>query len=347
MDLTAPYLPQSWHNGEAPADLSGILTSIKDFFGGVINSAAQVWDNFQKFIRSKQIGNVFAPGTTVNFGDWLDEDPVGAFAGGLAVGLTWVVEFFLGGAALKGVSNVLKGGGMVLRAGGKIVGMFNRCRPMLRLLKIKNAIQAITLGQMVRWGVGAVQRVWNFNFNQTDKKIRETQKNLIKGLAPVFAEALGSVVGTFCGFGLGRIAEKNSAKLIRFNPTILAKLNELKLNTFSAESELWEESITNLKTAVSSATRVAGSVLLLESFMSVRKIIRGLVAGIPGVAQTFTGEWIAKWGIEERDPWSFAKAQEKMIEKFPEGWKRASAESFVEGAQEACAESTLLVSYAL
>ncbi|MEG4458267.1 hypothetical protein [Microcoleus sp. N9_A1] len=344
MNLTAAYLPQSWVNGEG---LSEMIEGVKEFFGGVINTAAQVWDNFQKYIRSKEIGNVFAPGVTVNFGDWLDEDPLGAFVGGLAVGLQWAVEFFVTGAALKGVSALLKGGGVVMRVGGRITGMFNRLRPMLQLLKSK-IVQRLALGAMVRWGVGGTQRTWNFDWNQSDMQIRKKQGQLLEGLAPQWGEAIGSILGTFCGFTLGRLAESNQHKLIRFNPSIVAKLNELRLNTFDEDSSLWEEAVENLKSAINASNRVASQLLGLESFLNIRKIIRGgaklinLKAIFPGI-----GNWIEKWGEEEREPWSFASQQEKFVESFPEGWKRETVEEGLEAFQDACAESMIVVSYAL
>lgn len=344
MDLTASYLPQSWVNGEG---LDEMIAGVKEFFGGIINTAGQVWNNFQNYIRSREIGNVFAPGTTINFGDWLDEDPLGAFAGGLAVGLRWAVEFFVTGAALKGVSAILKGGGAVMRLGGKITGMFNRLRPMLRLLKSR-IVQRLAIGAMVRWGVGTVQRVWNFDWNQSDMKIREQQGRLLEGLAPQWGEAIGSILGSFCGFSLGRLAETNQHRIIRFNPEVIAKLNELKLNSFDEDSEFWEEAVENLKSAVNASMRVGSQLLGLEAFLNIRKIIRGgaktlnLKALFPNI-----GNWIESWGEEEREPWSFAQKQEEFIERFPEGWKRETAEEGTQASQDACSESLVKVSYAL
>ncbi|MEG3955243.1 hypothetical protein [Microcoleus sp. herbarium2] len=344
MDLTAAYLPQSWVNGEG---LGEMVKGVKDFFGGIINTASQVWQNFQNYIRSQQIGNVFAPGTTVNFGDWLDQDPLGAFAGGLAAGLRWAVEFFVTGAALKGVSAILKGGGAVMRVGGRITGMFNRLRPMLQLLKSK-IVQRVALGAMVRWGVGGIQRIWNFDWNQSDMQIRKQQGQLLENLAPQWGEALGSILGTFCGFTLGRLAEANQHKIIRFNPQVVAKLNELNMNSFSEDSDFWEEALENLNSAVNSSMRVGSQLLGLEAFLNIRKIIRGgaklinLKALFPNM-----GQWIESWGEEEREPWSFAKQQEEWIERFPEGWRRETVEEGTEAFQDACAESLVKVSYAL
>ncbi|MEK0177725.1 hypothetical protein [Microcoleus anatoxicus] len=344
MDLTQPYLPQSWVNGQG---LNEVVESVKDFFGGVINTATKVWDNFQKYIRGKEIGNIFAPGVKVNFGDWLDADPLGAFAGGLAVGLQWVVEFFVTGAALKGVSAFLKGGGLIMRVGGKITGMLDRVRPIIQLAKGK-ILQKLGLGQMVRWGVGATQRIWNFDWNQSDMKIRKQQQQLLENLAPQWGEAIGSILGTFCGFSLGRLAQANQHKIIRFNPSIMAKLQELKLNSFDEDSDLWEEAVENLKSAVNASTRVASQLLGLEAFLNIRKIIRG-GAKLINLKAIFpnAGKWLESWGEEEREPWSFAKKQEAFVEKFPEGWKRETAEEGIEAFQDACAESLIKVSYAL
>jgi len=202
-----------------------------------------------------------------------------------------------------------------------------------------------TMGALIRWGVGATQRIWNFDWNITDAAIKQQQKNNIEGLAETWGEAAGTFVGTSCGFGLGRIALANQPDNVKFDPEMIAKLEELRLNNFDEDSELWEESVENLKTALASSARMVGNNLAMEGFLNVRKLIKVASRGIslgsiaPGLAQN-----IEKWGEEGQEPWSFASAQEAFIEKMPDGWFKNFSESFLEAAQEMCGESLIQVS---
>jgi len=202
------------------------------------------------------------------------------------------------------------------------------------------------MGNLIRWGVGATQRIWNFDWNITDAAIKQQQKENTNGLGDTWGEAVGSFVGTFCGFGLGRVALANQADNVRFDPEMIAKLDELRINNFDEDSELWEEARENLIAAVASTARMVGNNLAMESFMGVRKLIKVASKGIslssiaPGLASN-----IEKWGQEGQEPWSFASAQEEMIEKMPEGWFKNFAESFLESAQEMCGESLIQVSH--
>lgn len=202
------------------------------------------------------------------------------------------------------------------------------------------------MGNLIRWGVGATQRIWNFDWNITDAAIKKQQKENINGLGDTWGEAAGSFVGTFCGFGLGRVALANQADNVKFDPEMIAKLDELRINNFDEDSELWEEARENLIAAVASTARMVGNNLAMESFMGVRKLIKVASKGIslssiaPGLASN-----IEKWGQEGQEPWSFASAQEAMIEKMPEGWFKSFAESFLESAQEMCGESLIQVSH--
>lgn len=201
------------------------------------------------------------------------------------------------------------------------------------------------IGSLIRWGVGAVQRVWNFDWNITDAAIKQQQKSNMAGLAETWGEALGSFAGTGCGFGLGRIALANQPDNVKFDPEMMAKLEELNLYNFDENSELWEEAYENFITALASTARVVGNNLAMEGFLNVRKLIKVASKGIslgsiaPNLAQN-----IEKWGQEGQEPWSFASAQEAFLEKMPEGWFKNFAESFLEAAQEMCGESLIQVS---
>ena len=320
MNLSTAYLPQSWYKGEG---LKDVATLVAGFWNNVVSTAKNLWNKWSNFVQSN-LGKINIFG--VNLGQWFDEYPVSATAGSLAAGLT---------------------AGLVLLTGGKVVGMVRG--GIAALWRIgKRALGAIGLGGLIRAAVGGVQRIWNFNWQITDEQIREQQKSLLEGQAGVWGEALGSMVGTLCGFSLGRIAYANQAKLIRFNPDLIAKLDELRMNNFDEDSDLWEEAVGNLKSAIASTTRAAINIAGFEAYLNVRKAIKAVARGVnlstwwPGL-----GAMVEKWGSEGQKSWSFASAQEEWIESLPKGAIKNFTEEFIEAAQDMCAESTIQVSYAL
>lgn len=320
MNLTADYLPSSWYVGEG---LKEIVESVGQFWNNVVTTAGNLLGKFADFIQ-RQLNKINIFG--VNFGQWLQEEPIQAIAGAGAVLLTGGVVLLVGGA----VAGLVRGG---------ISGIWRAARL---------ALDAIGLGGLVRAAVGGVQRTWNFNFQITDKEIRAQQKSLLEGQAGVWGEALGSMVGTLCGFSLGRVAYANQADLIRFNPDLIAKLDELRINNFDQDSGLWEEAVENLKSAIASSSRVAMNIAALEAYVNARKAVKAIARGVnlsafwPGL-----GKMVETWGEEGQKPWSFASAQEEWIESLPEGANRNFNEAFIESAQEMCAESSIQVSYAL
>ncbi len=320
MDLSAGYLPQSWYKGEG---LKEIVDSVGKFWNNIVTAASDLLNKFADFIQ-RQLNKINIFG--VNFGDWISKEPLKAIAGA--------------GAALLS-------GGVILIVGGTVAGMVSGgISSIWRLSRL--ALNAIGLGGLVRAAVGGVQRIWNFNFQISDKQIRTQQKSLLEGQAGVWGEALGSMVGTLCGFSLGRIAYANQADLIRFNPDLIAKLDELRINNFDEDSELWEEAVENLKSAIASTSRVAMNIAGLEAYLNVRKAVKALARGVnlsgfwPGL-----GKMVETWAEETQKPWSFASAQEEWVESLPEGAIQNFAEEFIEAAQDMCAESSIQVSYAL
>lgn len=320
MNLSAAYLPQSWYKGEG---LKEIVDAVSGFWNGIVAAAGELLNKFADFIQ-RQLSKINIFG--VNFGDWLKEDPISATAGAGAALLT---------------------GGVVLVVGGQVAGMvtggISRLWKMTRL-----ALNALGLGGLVRAAVGGVQRIWNFNFQISDSQIRAKQKSLLEGQAGIWGEALGSVVGTLCGFSLGRIAYSNQANLVRFNPDLIAKLDELRINNFDRDSELWEEAVENLKSAIASSSRAAINIAGLEAYLNVRKAVKAIARGVnlssfwPGL-----GKMVETWGEEGQKPWSFASAQEEWVESLPDGAIENFVEEFLEAAQDMCAESSIQVSYAL
>jgi hypothetical protein len=320
MNLSSAYLPQSWYKGEGLKELASITAT---FWNNIVAAAGDLVNRFADFVQ-RQLNKINIFG--VNFGQWLKEEPLQAVAGAGAALLT---------------------GGVVLIVGGSVAGFVGGGIAKISKI-IRLGFTALGLGGLVRAAVGGIQRTWNFNFQITDKQVREQQKSLLESLAPIWGETLGSVVGTLCGFSLGRIAYSNQASLIRFNPDLIAKLNELRINDFDEDSSLWEESVQNLKSAIASSARVAVNIAALEAYVNVRKAVKAIARGV-NLSQMWPslGKMIETWGNEDQKPWSFASAQEEWIESLPDGAIEKFAEEFFEAAQDMCAESTIQVSYAL
>ena len=320
MNLTQGYLPQSWFKGEG---LKDIASAVAGFWNNIVTTAGNLINKFANFVQS-QLNKINIFG--VSFGSWLQQDPISAVAGAGAV---------------------LLSGGVVLVVGGTVAGFVGG--GIVKIWKmVRLGLDALGLGGLVRAAIGGVQRIWNFNFQISDKQIRAQQKSLIDSQAGIWGEALGSMVGTLCGFSLGRVAYANQADLVRFNPDLIAKLDQLKINNFDEDSELWEEAVQNLKSAIASTGRAAINIAGLEAYLNTRKAIKAISRGVnlssihPGL-----GKMVETWGEEGQKPWSFASAQEEWIESLPEGAIQNFAEEFLESAQDMCAESSIQVSYAL
>ena len=320
MNLTQGYLPQSWFKGEG---LKDIVSAVAGLWNNVVTSAGDLLNRFANFVQS-QLNKINIFG--VNFGSWLQDDPISAVAGA-------------GAALLSGGVVLIVGGAVAGFVGGGIVKIWKMARI---------AWSALGLGGLVRLAVGGVQRTWNYDLQISDKQIRAQQKSLIDSQAGIWGEALGSLVGTLCGFSLGRVSYANQANLVRFNPDLIAKLDQLRINNFDEDSELWEEAVQNLKSAIASTGRTAMNIAGLEAYLNTRKAIKAISRGVnlssihPGL-----GKMIETWGEEGQKPWSFASAQEEWIESLPDGAIQNFAEEFLEAAQDMCAESSIQVSYAL
>jgi len=320
MNLSAAYLPQSWYSGQG---LQEIVELVGGFWNNIVASAGDLLNKFADFIQ-QQLNKINIFG--VNFGSWIKEEPIQAIAGAAAALLSGAVVLIVGGS----VAGMIRGG----------------ISSIWRLSRL--ALMSVGLGGLVRAAVGGIQRTWNYNLQITDTQIKAQQKSLIEGQAGVWGEALGSLVGTLCGFSLGRIAYANQTELIRFNPELIAKLDELRINNFDQDSELWEEAVENLKSAIAASSRVAMNIAGLEAYVNVRKAVKAIARGVNLSAfWPSLGGMVATWGEEGQKPWSFASAQEEWIESLPEGAIRNFAEEFIESAQDMCAESSLQVSYAL
>ncbi|PIG94589.1 hypothetical protein [Gloeocapsopsis sp. IPPAS B-1203] len=268
------------------------------------------------------------------FKRWWQDDPVGATAGGIAAVLTVGVVVVVGGKVL-----------------GTVAGGISALRTIKLLTLAKNALYAATaagiVGSLIRFAVRGVQRLWTFNWNVTDKQLREQQNSLMLSLIGQMGEAAGTGVGALlCGSAPIEIAKRTN--LVRVNPMMLARIREL--TEFDPQSdnygELYEETMESVKALVSVGNRVFAQIMFMEAYKNIRKWIKnyskdtklGLL--FPGLAQL-----IEQWGEEGSQAWSFASAIEERIESIPDDRLRIFTEEFYEGFTDSCTESAMIISY--
>lgn len=346
--LTEEYLPSNVYDGTAAAktpDGYDIAQPWIDAYQGIKTA----WDNTKKWIAgigqninnfltaidprniAKNVSNWWhnlkIGGVSVS--GWFKDDPIGATAGVALVG----------GATLL-VTGLTQ---TVIALSGGVKGIVQAAK-----IAVKGLRYVPGIGSLVRWAVGGVQRLWSFNWNQTDAQIRKAQQQQIKALAGRWGEALGATVGTLCGFTLGRAAKSNAPRLMRFNPLLLAKLKELEFRSWAEPGELWEEAVEEMKTTLVATGRAIVAVIFMETYVNIRKLIKSFVkfSGL-GLIFPWLGKASEAWGKEGSQPWSFAGKQEKFIDSIKIDWLQDFTEEFVEAAQDMCAESTIIVSYAL
>lgn len=270
------------------------------------------------------------------FAQWWKDDPVGATAGAAAAVLTLGVVVVVGGAAVTAIP----GGIAALRA-----------MPIISVLR--NALVAgglaVGLGGLVRFAVRGVQFAWNFNWNITDKQIREQQKSLIDGLYGQFGEAMGTAAASLlCGFAPVELIKRSN--LVKVNPRSLAYIKEI--TEFDPQSdnygELYEEMMENLRALVSSGTRAAAQMMFLESYKNVRKFLKDAFFRV-GLEKAFPslGKMIKNWGAEGSQAWSFASAVEDWVESIDDTRIQNFTEEFIESFMDTCTENVMVLSYAL
>ncbi|HEY9599017.1 MAG TPA: hypothetical protein V6D33_15235, partial [Cyanophyceae cyanobacterium] len=268
------------------------------------------------------------------FRQWFKDDPVNATVGAAAAVLTLGVLVVVGGEVIGAI-----GGGISILSS------------MSFLSAVKTAVgvgaAAGILGGLIRWAVRGVQYTWNFNWNITDKQIRQQQEGLISSLYGQAGATIGTALGTLlCGSAPVEIVKRTN--LVKVNPMILAQIKEV--SEFNPESdeygELYEELMENVKALVSAGTRVAGQVAFIESYKNLRKWIKN-GAKFVGLKKIFPklDSVIQKWGEEGSQSWSFASAVENFVESIDDQNLQTLTEETIESFMDSCTESVMIISY--
>ncbi|MCT7958943.1 hypothetical protein [Laspinema palackyanum] len=226
-------------------------------------------------------------------------------SGGLALGIA------LGGSALAALIS-LKG----LAIAGAAAGVGALVWPVAK--------------GIIRWGVSAFQRLWNFNFNASDADLKKIQEQRIVALYGIAGGALGSALGRLiCGAaGVGSVGV--------FNPKLAASIASI------AGPDQMDEILDEMVLLLRSARDVAVAGIISQGYQNIRSWIKG-AARSPYFKRNFpqAAGLIAKWGEEGGSPWSFAIATENFVESIKDKRIQNFVEEFVEEFGEGCTESLL------
>lgn len=186
----------------------------------------------------------------------------------------------------------------------------------------------------VLWGmfVSAVQFVWTFDWNITDKSFRQLAEGKLLQLSGQVGGTLGGSLGhLFCGVLPGAV-------VFSFNEALGAKI--LK----EVGEEAAEELVANLAALIQTTFRSATALLVTYVYMNARRFIKK--AGSPFVQKLFgkKGENALKaWGEEGSKPWSFAGKFNEFIESIDNKYGQEAAEEGFEELIDACVEAGYVV----
>ncbi|MCT7971084.1 hypothetical protein [Laspinema olomoucense] len=210
-----------------------------------------------------------------------------------------------------------------------------------------SSAMGFALGFVVR-GAG---KIYNFNWNQTDEEITQSQQGLVRNFYTVLGGALGEATGRI---GCGLIPGK-AVGLFTVNPGTLARVEELIRFTGGKDGlrdsgQFIQDTVDALWPILDSAARSTAGFLMLSTYKNVRKLIKKSASS--GILREFIGEDTRKmldaWGKPgQNNAWSFKKAVDERVESIKNANLKAFAENFIEELFDSCTDSLLALSYSL
>lgn len=220
------------------------------------------------------------------------------------------------------ISRVIQGAGAIARG-------------FLTTFILTTVIDFFTFSYTRIWQLltSAVQFVWNFNWNATDKSLTDNVKSSF--------DALGGTLGSTIGSGLGYL-------VCGALPTgLIMTFNEpLALHIFE---ELGEEAIEEVTGNLRTLILQTGALIVQTTTTYLYSNIRGLFKDSSDVFQAklrnqgLNQEAINK-SLEQRDkPWSFASKTEEKIEAIPNKFFQNFMEELFEEFSETCIEAGYMV----
>lgn len=191
------------------------------------------------------------------------------------------------------------------------------------------------IGATARWFLRGFQRAWNFNWNISDKEIKERYKASLRNISGRLGGLVGTSLATLlCGVTPG-------AAITAINPLALALVKE-------TVEDGWQEIKGQLTALIQTTAAAAQEFIVLESFKAIRTLVKraALTPGIKALLPKPVQMAIDNWGKEGSKPWSFASAVEDKIENIKNPNLQAFTEEAVEEFMDVCSEQTYALTYA-
>lgn len=256
------------------------------------------------------------------FKSWFIDDPVGATAGAAAVILT-------GAVVIGGSGAVTAVGGSVIAGLTKLAGIVGAAGGVLRAsLTVKGIFSAIVAGTAI-WNikkhliVGAI-KLYNFDWNITDKAYADMQKQLFNSLAGQLGETLGhSIAALVC-------SSNPSFSGVDVDTELLAKSLYI-LHDGNTENAAKDGIIDAFSDLLYFTRYVASRLLMINSYVNARKWVRNNIrTGIKQIDQAIAG-----WGTTNKS-WRLAEKVEEAIESIDNQMLQNFTEELVEEFIDAC-----------
>ncbi|WP_019487450.1 hypothetical protein [Kamptonema formosum] len=217
---------------------------------------------------------------------------------------------YVGGSAIGGIARGI--GAVLTRIVSAATGAAARVGPGGRAFL--GGTLAMTAPQLMSTVVQTSEKLWHFDWAQSDKSLMNGIKNAIEGLYTPLGQALGrSVASVIVGASV-----KNVPK-VRINIRQLANLIEIHDGNESVRNSLLE-AVANIWQAVKSAGK---KILFNMTYMNVRKFVaKGLgKENDPGWGKespNFTFAYNEKWEETVKTVFPNEKLAEVVIESFEE-----------------------------
>jgi hypothetical protein len=236
-----------------------------------------------------------------NFGQWAQDDPVGAAAGVAVGGLALGVILITGGAAV----------GWIVGSAGLLAGGFAAV----------NALTGGSLGGIASSVMNAAEQIYSFNWQISDDDLMAEINSAIDALY----EPAGEFLGRSCVALLVGGATKPAG--VKVNIRTLARLYvihpESRSDILAGVSELC---YLGCQTAISIGIKYAflhGRRAIKNLYKTHKQIIDKIAPGI--------GKNIEGWGEKGREPWSIESAVEEKIESIGNDRIENAIEGFLSG----------------
>lgn len=219
--------------------------------------------------------------------------------------------------------------------GAVFAGFGAIARGFLTTFILTTVINFFTFSYVKIWQLltSAVQFIWNFNWNATDKALTDNIKSSFN--------ALGSTLGSTIGNGLGYL-------VCGALPTgLVMTFNEpLALHIFE---DLGEEAIEEVSGNLTTLITQTGALIVKTATTYLYSNIRGLFIDSSDEFKTKLkaqglNQAAITSSLEQRDkPWSFASKTEEKIESIPNEFLKNFTEELFEEFSETCIEAGYLV----